>query len=70
MRTPAPDLQFCNHGSVVTCTPVSLRGEIWAAERLLDSGECLRTPDSIPIDPRYLEDIVLGARAEGLVCHG
>lgn len=70
MRTAAPDLQFHNHGSVVTCTPVSLRGEIWAAERLLGDGECLLSQDSIPIEPRFLEDIVLGARAEGLVCHG
>lgn len=70
MRTPAPDLQFQNLGSIVTCTPVTLRGEIWAAERLLDRGERLLPRDSIPIEHRFLEDIVLGARAEGLVCHG
>lgn len=70
MRAPAPDLQFQNLGSIVTCTALTLRGEIWVAERLLDPGERLGVGDTVPIEHRFLVDVVLGARAEGLVCHG
>ena len=60
----AADLQFCNCGSFVTCRPVSERGEEWLDMNVADDARPLL------IEVRYLGDIVLGARAEGLVCHG
>lgn len=63
MENETPDLQFSNLGSFAACWPVSERGEEWADEHL---------PDERPvyIEFRYLADIVEGARADGLVCHG
>lgn len=59
-----PDLQFHNAGSFATCMPVTEAGREWLEDNV--------QPDSYPvcIEFRYLEDIVLGAREEGLVCHG
>lgn len=73
MRNQRPDLQFCNHGSFVTCTPVSILGAAWAADNILLPGDRLTVAgrvQPIPLDHRFLEDIVIGARSEGLVCHG
>jgi hypothetical protein len=60
-----PDLQFCNAGSFVTCTPVTPRGTDWIVANIGDDATL-----PLAIDFRCLEDIVLGARADGLVCHG
>lgn len=60
------DLQFCNHGSFATMTPMTKEGADWAAENLAD--DALIFGGSIPIEFRYLEDIMLAARADGLVC--
>lgn len=63
-----PDLQFTNCGSFAIIWPVSDMGTEWALDNLPDddtngSGQWI-------IEHRYLSDIVLGARADGLVCHG
>lgn len=60
-----PDLQFCNLGSFVACDAISARGYMW-----LDENADGFDGSTLYIEHRYLEDIVLGARADGLVCHG
>lgn len=58
-----PDLQFSNHGSFVSCMPVSEAGEEW-----LDAH--FESDRPVLIEHRYLEEIVVGARDAGLICHG
>jgi hypothetical protein len=59
-----PDLQFQNCGSFATCMPTTDAGRDWLEDNI--------EPDQYPvcIEFRYLEDIVIGAREDGLVCHG
>lgn len=62
-----PDLQFANHGPFITCEPETPEGQAWLDEHL--------GPPPVYsivhiIEHRYLEDIVLGARADGLICEG
>ena len=66
MTEPA-DLEFNNHGSIVTCTPLTERGEEWVAENVAtDSWQWLG--NSFSIDWRYAADLAAGAIADGLVC--
>lgn len=62
------DLQFSNCGFAVSCAPMTQAGQDWLAENL--AGDTLEWSGAIMIEHRYLEDIVLGARADGLVCEG
>lgn len=60
-----PDLRFADLGSFAMCTPMTQAGHDWIIENI---GSDARLP--LAIEHRCLEDIVLGARADGLVCHG
>lgn len=62
-----PDLQFYNAGSFVTCTPLTERGRDWVGEHIRAEFEFR---EWFTVEGRYLEDIVLGARADGLICAG
>lgn len=70
-----PDLQFAHLGSFAMCSPMSERGKEWIFDNIqagmpgVDEaiGDCLWP---VYIDFRYLADIVNGARAAGLICHG
>ena len=64
-----PDIQFANYGSIILATPLTEAGLDWT-EINLDVEDAAMWGASYVIEPRYLEDIVLGARADGLVCHG
>lgn len=71
------DLQFSNLGSFASCTPMTDRGRDWLLENVGDPDASDPGYDSIidyaggvVIEFRYLADIVLGARADGLVCEG
>ena len=55
MRTQRPDLQFCNHGSFVTCTPVSILGAAWAADNILQPGELPRTGSPIVFASDFID---------------
>lgn len=72
--TQKPDLQFMNCGSFASCWPETERGREWLAFNILNyEGAEPECPDLIwpvHIEFRYLEDIVNGARSDGLVCHG
>lgn len=69
------DLQFSNCGSFASCSPATEAGKEWMFNNLMDGtpgveeaiGDCMWP---VYIEHRYLEDIVLGARADGLVCEG
>ncbi len=63
-----PDLEFCNVGPFVTCVPMTDAGRDWIAENVGD--DVTTYGAAICIEPRYLSDIVLGARADGLICEG
>lgn len=62
-----PDLQFSNAGSFATCEARTVIGARWVARKLANA-----TCDEglYVIEFRYLEDIVTGARADGLICEG
>lgn len=62
------DLQFNNRGFAVSCAPLTAAGRNWLADNLAD--DTLDCAGAVMIEHRYLEDIVLGARADGLVCEG
>jgi hypothetical protein len=62
------DLRFTNHGSIVTMVPETEAGDEWMQEHIGDG--TLTWGGGVVIEPRYLEDIVLGARADGLICEG
>lgn len=66
------DLRFYNARSFVIMTPESDAGREWIFNNIFgDEFEAI--PDCmwpVHIEHRYLEDIVVGARADGLVCEG
>lgn len=62
-----PDLQFCNHGFAVCCIPMTDTGKDWIMDNI-DNDDDTMWP--VYIEHRYLADIVLGARADGLICEG
>lgn len=64
IEPPRPDIQFRNWGSFASMLPVTDRGRAWADENV-DANEF-----PAPIEFRYLENIVIGAREAGLICCG
>lgn len=64
IEPPRPDLRFSNCGSFATMAPVTDRGRQWAEENI----DAEQFP--VPIEFRFLEDIVVGAREAGLICVG
>lgn len=62
------DLQFCNLGSFAGVYPVSDEGSDWLSENLAE--DAMEMNGMILIDFHCLEDIVVGAREAGLICHG
>lgn len=69
-KTETPDLQFCNHGSFVSCRAVTGVGWAWMRESVQFDPALSLDGDTIVIEHRYLDEIVHGARADGIVCHG
>lgn len=55
------DLKFLNHGSIFTCMALTDAGREW----LDDNVEYDQYP--VVIEPRYVENLVLGAEADGLI---
>lgn len=62
------DLNFRNHGSIVLMYVGTEIGQEWVDENIGDDVICWG--DGIAIEPRYVEDIVIGARADGLTVTG
>jgi hypothetical protein len=65
--SPAVDLYFEGHGSLFLIRPTSPAGKIWLEENVGDS-ETQTWGGAIVCEPRFVENILRGALAEGLVC--
>ncbi len=63
-KVVTPDLEFHNHGSVVTLQPLTDAGREWVNEKI--SLDDWQSPSNIAIEPRYVADLVEGAKDDGL----
>jgi hypothetical protein len=63
---PTPDIIFENYGSLFLLRPVSAAGQTWLDENISDGA--LTIGGAIVCEIRYVEDIILGAIDDGLVC--
>jgi hypothetical protein len=60
------DLRFENHGTIVRMTPVSDAGREWIDEHIPE--DAMKLGDSVCIEHRYADAIILGAQGDGLIC--
>ena len=63
---PPPDILVENHGSLFLLRPTSSVGQAWLKENVI-CNETQIFGDAVVCEPRYVMDIVLGARGEGIV---
>jgi hypothetical protein len=63
---PSPDILVENHGSVFLLRPASSVGQTWLQENVT-SEETQLFGNAVVCEPRYVADIVFGARGEGLL---
>jgi hypothetical protein len=57
------DIEIWNATSFYMLQPVTDAGQLWVSRNISDA---LRLGDSVPIEPRYIEDIALGIMQAGL----
>ena len=62
----AIDLKIYGGGSVFVLIPVSMKGSAWITQNISSEGYQPDYPNRIIIEHRYINDIVSGARADGL----
>ena len=63
---PTADIFVENHGSIFLLRPTSSLGQTWLQENVIGE-ETQLFGDAVVCEPRYVADIVFGARGEGLV---
>jgi hypothetical protein len=63
---PSPDLLIEDHGSIFLLRPASPVGQTWLQENVIGEDTQL-FGNTVVCEPRYVADIVFGARGEGLV---
>jgi hypothetical protein len=63
---PPRDISVENQGSIFLLRPVSSAGQSWLRENVIGE-ETQIFGNAIVCEPHYIMDIVLGARAEGVV---
>ena len=63
---PSPDILVENHGSIFLLRPTSSVGQAWLQENVIGE-ESQIFGDAVVCEPRYVMDIVLGARGDGVV---
>jgi hypothetical protein len=63
---PSPDILVENHGSIFLLRPATPAGQSWLQENVIGEGTQL-FGNAVVCEPRYVADIVFGARGEGLV---
>ncbi len=63
-RQRKPDLLVHGSGTIYTLHAVSRRGQRWIGQHIADDAPRLGT--AIAVEHRFIRDIVLGARADGL----
>lgn len=61
-----PDIRVENHGSVVLLALCTEAAREWAEEHMSHEGFQPYLPEMLVVEPRYLNDIVAGAREAGL----
>jgi hypothetical protein len=62
------DFEVSNHGTIYIFTPLTPAARDWVAEFLPDDAQ--RWAGGIVIEHRYIWDVVIGARRDGLVVRG
>jgi hypothetical protein len=63
---PSPDILVENHGSIFLLRPASPVGQTWLQENVIGE-ETQLFGNAVLCEPRYVANIVFGARGEGLV---
>jgi len=63
---PPPDILVENHNSVFLLRPISPAGRTWLQENVIGE-ETQLFGNAVVCEPRYVADIVFGARGQGLV---
>ena len=64
-RDPKADFSVRNHGSLFLVTPISAAAFRWLSENV--QGDVVWFGDSLPVEPRYIDSLVLGMEDAGLV---
>jgi hypothetical protein len=64
VRNNMRDIIIRNHGTLCIMVAITHAGEDWIAEHIPEDAQ--RWGKGIVVEPRYIEDIVEGARADGL----
>jgi hypothetical protein len=60
-----PDIQVINHGSIMIFLPKTDAGRKWVAEHI--GSDAMRWAGGVVVEPRYIDDVVTGASADGLL---
>jgi hypothetical protein len=63
---PSPDILIENHNSVFLLRPNTPAGQTWLQENVIGE-ETQLFGNAVVCEPRYVVNIVFGARGEGLV---
>jgi hypothetical protein len=65
------DLHVENHGTICLLRPASRAGTRWIQENLAPTAQAWQwLNEALSVEPRYVADIVAGARADGLEVRG
>jgi hypothetical protein len=67
MAPETPDVEFTNHGSIVSIRPLTDIGRDWIDENVAGEG-WQWLGGALCAEPRYAIDIYQGMLADGLVC--
>lgn len=62
--TDGNDIEYTNHGSIITMAPLTQAAADWVLENLPDDAQTFG--GAICIEPRYFGDIAYGAQEDGL----
>jgi hypothetical protein len=63
---PSPDILVENHGSIFLLRPATSSGQSWLKENVIGQ-ETQLFGNAVVCEPRYVANIVFGARGEGLL---
>jgi len=62
----SPDILVENHGSIFLLRPITSVGQDWLKENVIGE-ETQAFGNAVACEPRFVTNIVIGARGEGLV---
>ncbi len=58
------DINVINHGSIMIFLPTSDAGREWVSEHI--ASDAMRWAGGVVVEPRYIDDIIIGAINDGL----